>query len=130
MPDDNKNNAEIILAKQRNPTDAVELRFAPSSMRFDDLYRERYTCRWQICSSSQFFIATSNEQAKKAQAAAFGPTFIAFAGSPPTYTLFSLDSTSPLDGLMIKGIDSSEFRSYCHAHCQRLNLKSLGCLYI
>src|ERR1700682_239061 len=41
MPDDKKNIAEIILAKQRNgPTGTVELRFVPSSMRFDKLYRE------------------------------------------------------------------------------------------
>jgi replicative DNA helicase len=41
MPDDKKNIAEIILAKQRNgPTGTVELRFVPSSMRFDNLYRE------------------------------------------------------------------------------------------
>jgi replicative DNA helicase len=41
MPDDEKNVAEIIVAKQRNgPTDTVRLRFTPSSMRFDNLYRE------------------------------------------------------------------------------------------
>jgi replicative DNA helicase len=40
MPDDEKNVAEIIVAKQRNgPTDTVRLRFTPSSMRFDNLYR-------------------------------------------------------------------------------------------
>lgn len=40
MPDDKKNVAELILAKQRNgPTGTVELRFVPSSMRFDNLYR-------------------------------------------------------------------------------------------
>jgi replicative DNA helicase len=41
MPDDRKNVAEVILAKQRNgPTGTVELRFVPSSMRFDNLFRE------------------------------------------------------------------------------------------
>jgi replicative DNA helicase len=41
MPEDRKNIAELILAKQRNgPTGTVELRFVPSSMRFDNLYRE------------------------------------------------------------------------------------------
>ena len=41
MPEDKKNVCEIILAKQRNgPTGTVELRFVPSSMRFDNLYRE------------------------------------------------------------------------------------------
>jgi replicative DNA helicase len=41
LPDDEKNVAEIIVAKQRNgPTDTVRLRFTPSSMRFDNLYRE------------------------------------------------------------------------------------------
>jgi len=41
MPDDEKNVAELIVAKQRNgPTDTVKLRFTPSSMRFDNLYRE------------------------------------------------------------------------------------------
>src|SRR5882672_895774 len=41
MPDDEKNIAELIVAKQRNgPTDTVRLRFTPSSMRFDNLYRE------------------------------------------------------------------------------------------
>src|SRR6267143_2436433 len=40
MPEDKKNIAEIILAKQRNgPTGTVDLRFVPSSMRFDNLYR-------------------------------------------------------------------------------------------
>jgi replicative DNA helicase len=40
MPDDEKNVAELIVAKQRNgPTDTVRLRFTPSSMRFDNLYR-------------------------------------------------------------------------------------------
>jgi replicative DNA helicase len=40
MPDDKKNVAELILAKQRNgPTGTVLLRFVPSSMRFDNLYR-------------------------------------------------------------------------------------------
>ena len=41
LPDDEKNVAELIIAKQRNgPTDTVKLRFTPSSMRFDNLYRE------------------------------------------------------------------------------------------
>ncbi len=41
MPDDQKNVAELIVAKQRNgPTDTIQLRFTPSSMRFDNLYRE------------------------------------------------------------------------------------------
>jgi replicative DNA helicase len=41
MPDDRRNIAEIIVAKQRNgPTGTIELRFVPSSMRFDNLYRE------------------------------------------------------------------------------------------
>ncbi|MGH9933470.1 MAG: replicative DNA helicase [Pyrinomonadaceae bacterium] len=40
LPDDEKNVAELIVAKQRNgPTDTVRLRFTPSSMRFDNLYR-------------------------------------------------------------------------------------------
>jgi len=40
MPDDEKNIAELVVAKQRNgPTDTVRLRFTPSSMRFDNLYR-------------------------------------------------------------------------------------------
>jgi replicative DNA helicase len=40
MPEDKKNVAELILAKQRNgPTGIVEMRFVPSSMRFDNLYR-------------------------------------------------------------------------------------------
>ena len=40
MPDDQKNIAELIIAKQRNgPTGTVDLRFTPSSMRFDNLYR-------------------------------------------------------------------------------------------
>jgi replicative DNA helicase len=39
IPEDKKNVAEIILAKQRNgPTGTIELRFVPSSMRFDNLY--------------------------------------------------------------------------------------------
>jgi len=41
MPEDQKNLAELIIAKQRNgPTGTVDLRFTPSSMRFDNLYRE------------------------------------------------------------------------------------------
>jgi replicative DNA helicase len=41
LPDDQKNVAELIIAKQRNgPTGSVNLRFTPSSMRFDNLYRE------------------------------------------------------------------------------------------
>jgi replicative DNA helicase len=41
LPDDQKNVAELIIAKQRNgPTGQVKLRFTPSSMRFDNLYRE------------------------------------------------------------------------------------------
>jgi len=41
MPEEEKNIAEIIIAKQRNgPTGTVDLRFTPSSMRFDSLYRE------------------------------------------------------------------------------------------
>lgn len=41
MPEDRKNIAEIIIAKQRNgPTGTVDLRFTPSSMRFDNLFRE------------------------------------------------------------------------------------------
>src|SRR6266850_2000585 len=40
MPEEKKNVAELILAKQRNgPTATIELRFVPSSMRFDNLYR-------------------------------------------------------------------------------------------
>lgn len=41
MPDDKKNVAEIIVAKQRNgPTRTVELRWSPSSMRFDNISYE------------------------------------------------------------------------------------------
>ncbi len=41
MPEEQKNIAELIIAKQRNgPTGTVDLRFTPSSMRFDSLYRE------------------------------------------------------------------------------------------
>ena len=41
LPDEEKNVAELIIAKQRNgPTGTVNLRFTPSSMRFDNLYRE------------------------------------------------------------------------------------------
>jgi len=37
-----RNIAELIVAKQRNgPTGTVELRFTPSSMRFDNIYKER-----------------------------------------------------------------------------------------
>lgn len=40
LPDDKRNVAQIIVAKQRNgPTDDVEMRWIPSSMRFDNLYR-------------------------------------------------------------------------------------------
>jgi replicative DNA helicase len=40
LPDDEKNVAQLIIAKQRNgPTGTVDLRFTPSSMRFDTLYR-------------------------------------------------------------------------------------------
>lgn len=41
LPEDQKNVAELIIAKQRNgPTGLLKLRFTPSSMRFDNLYRE------------------------------------------------------------------------------------------
>ncbi len=41
LPEDQRNVAELIVAKQRNgPTGTVDLRFTPSSMRFDNLYRE------------------------------------------------------------------------------------------
>ncbi len=41
LPDDQRNVAELIIAKQRNgPTGSIDLRFTPSSMRFDNLYRE------------------------------------------------------------------------------------------
>jgi replicative DNA helicase len=41
MPEDQKNVTELIIAKQRNgPTGTIDLRFTPSSMRFDNLYRE------------------------------------------------------------------------------------------
>jgi replicative DNA helicase len=41
LPEDQKNVAELIIAKQRNgPTGSIDLRFTPSSMRFDNLYRE------------------------------------------------------------------------------------------
>src|SRR5436190_2433698 len=41
LPEDRKNVAELIIAKQRNgPTGSIDLRFTPSSMRFDSLYRE------------------------------------------------------------------------------------------
>lgn len=41
MPEDKKNVAEIILAKNRNgPTGTAELRWIPSSMRFDNLYHD------------------------------------------------------------------------------------------
>lgn len=40
LPDDEKSIAEVIVAKQRNgPTDVVRLRWTPSSMRFDNIYR-------------------------------------------------------------------------------------------
>lgn len=41
LPEDQRNVAELIVAKQRNgPTGTIDLRFTPSSMRFDNLYRE------------------------------------------------------------------------------------------
>jgi len=41
LPEEQKNVAELIVAKQRNgPTGTVDIRFTPSSMRFDNLYRE------------------------------------------------------------------------------------------
>jgi replicative DNA helicase len=41
LPEDQRNVAELIIAKQRNgPTGTVNLRFTPSSMRFDNLYRD------------------------------------------------------------------------------------------
>jgi replicative DNA helicase len=41
IPEEKKNVAELIVAKQRNgPTGTIDLRFVPSSMRFDNLYRE------------------------------------------------------------------------------------------
>jgi replicative DNA helicase len=41
LPEEQKNVAELIIAKQRNgPTGTVDLRFTPSSMRFDNLYRD------------------------------------------------------------------------------------------
>jgi replicative DNA helicase len=41
LPLEERNIAEIIVAKQRNgPTGTVELRWTPSSMRFDNLYKE------------------------------------------------------------------------------------------
>jgi replicative DNA helicase len=41
MPDDDKHLAELALAKNRSgPTDTIRLRFTPSSMRFDNFYRE------------------------------------------------------------------------------------------
>lgn len=41
MPDDERNVCDVIVAKQRSgPTDVVKLRWTPSSMRFDNLYRE------------------------------------------------------------------------------------------
>lgn len=41
LPEERRNMAEIIIAKQRSgPTGTVDLRFTPSSMRFDNLYRE------------------------------------------------------------------------------------------
>jgi len=41
LPDEKKNVADLIVAKQRNgPTGRVKLLFTPASMRFDNLYRE------------------------------------------------------------------------------------------
>lgn len=41
QPEDEKNLCQVIIAKQREgPTDVVNLRWTPSSMRFDNLYRE------------------------------------------------------------------------------------------
>lgn len=41
LPEDERNLCEVIIAKQREgPTDVVQLRWTPSSMRFDNLYRE------------------------------------------------------------------------------------------
>lgn len=41
LPEDERNLCEVIIAKQREgPTDVVNLRWTPSSMRFDNLYRE------------------------------------------------------------------------------------------
>lgn len=44
LAEDQRNLCEVIIAKQREgPTDVVNLRWTPSSMRFDNLYRETST---------------------------------------------------------------------------------------
>ena len=40
LPEDERNLCEVIIAKQREgPTDVVNLRWTPSSMRFDNLFK-------------------------------------------------------------------------------------------